>query len=60
MVVLLRFIAVPLHPGMMLMMVVVTMRPVIVVPVFIDAWVVLVMTEVMAIVLLLAEFTVTT
>jgi len=41
------------------MMVMVTMRPVIVVPVFTGVWVVLVMTEVTAIVLLLTEFTVT-
>ena len=53
MVVLLRFIAVPLHPGLMVMMIVVSMRSVIVVPVFIDVCVVLVMTEVMAIVLVM-------
>ena len=44
----------------MVMMIVLTMRSVIVVPVFIDVCVVLVMTEVMPIVLVMTEFTVTT
>ena len=60
MVVLLRFITVPLHYGLMVTMIVVSMRSVIVVPVFIDMCVVLVMTEVMAIVLVVTEFMVTT